>query len=224
MFVCPGCGMVHEVGEKALAPFPASTVVVTSELIPSGPVQYLAVWRLQPAAMAGDDPVWEHIQKVAAPGPAYLYVPAFSLARQVVQRLGVRLTEVQPALGLTAGVPTGRGPWPALAEARSEVTSLSAASGPIGDARGGSAASNAGGDQEFDLVSPVLVGRREAWGLAHFIYMAIEARETHDLRPAGLRLQPGGEDLLFFPATWDPRYIHESNWRLLLREFDGLVA
>ena len=222
--MCPACGVVHEVGEKALAPYPASTVAVTSELLPSGPVQYLAVWRLLPAGMPEDDPVWEHIKKVAAPAPAHLYVPAFSLARQVVQRLGVRLTDVQPALEVTAGAPAGRGPWPALAEARSGVTSLSAAPGFAGAAQGGSAAGEAGGDQDFGPVSPILVGPREAWGLAHFIYMAIEARETHDLRPAGLRLQPGGEELLFFPATWDPRYIHESNWRLLLREFDGMVA
>ena len=223
--MCPGCGLVHEVGEKTLTPFPASTVAVTSELIPSGLVQYLAVWRLLPAAMAGEDLVWEHIQRVAASGPAYLYVPAFSLARQVVQRLGVRLTDVQPVLGLNAGVPVGKGPRPALAEARSEVTPLPATvAGSSGGARGGSVAGDLGGDQEFGLVSPILVGRREAWGLAHFIYMAIEARETHDLRPAGLCLQPEREELLFFPATWDPRYIHEANWRLLLREFDGLVA
>jgi hypothetical protein len=30
--------------------------------------------------------------------------------------------------------------------------------------------------------------------------------------------------LIFIPAVWDPRQVHESNWRLLLREFDGLVA
>ena len=54
--------------------------------------------------------------------------------------------------------------------------------------------------------------------------MAIEAREARDLHSADLRLEPGEEELLFLPAVWDPRYIHESNWRLLFREFDGLVA
>jgi hypothetical protein len=213
------------VGEKTLSPFAASTVVATTELAVSGPVQYLAVWRLLPAAMAEDDPVWEPIQRVAAPGPAYLYVPAFSLARPIVQRIGVRLTEVQPVFELTTGAPAGRGPRPALAEARAEVTQLSgAAAGSPRDPRGGAAPDELDGDQEFDVVSPILVGRREAWGLGHFVYLAIEAREIHDLQPADLRLQPGGEELLFFPAVWDPRYIQESNWRLLLREFDGLVA
>jgi len=213
------------VGEKTLAPFAASTVAASTELAVSGSVQYLAVWRLLPAAMTEDDPVWEHILRVAAPGPAYLYVPAFSLARPVVQRIGMRLTEVQPVLELTAGVPAERGQRPALAEARAEVTRLSAAAaGPSGDPRGGSAPDEVNGEQDFDVVSPILVGRREAWGLAQFVYLAIEAREIHDLQPADLRLKPGGEELLFFPAVWDPRYIHESNWRLLLREFDGLVA
>ena len=225
MFVCHGCGLVHEVGDKALAPCGASTVVATTELAVSGLVQYLAVWRLQPAAMAEDDPLWEHIRRVAAPGPAYFYVPAFSLARPVVQRIGVRLTEVQPVIELTGGAPAARGLRPALAEARSEVSPLPAAA-PLSSAErpGGSVPGEPADDQDFDVVSPVLVGRREAWGLAHFIHLAIEARETHDLRPAESRMQPGGEELLFFPAVYDPRYIHESNWRLLLREFDGLVA
>ena len=46
----------------------------------------------------------------------------------------------------------------------------------------------------------------------------------HDLQGVELALEPGEEELVFFPAVWDPRYIHESNWRFLLREFDGLVA
>ena len=38
------------------------------------------------------------------------------------------------------------------------------------------------------------------------------------------QLEPRGEEPIFIPAVWDPRHIHESNWRLLLREFDGQVA
>jgi hypothetical protein len=225
LFVCAGCGLVHELGEKSLAPFASSTVAATTELAVSGPVQYLAVWRLLPTSLADDDPVWERIRRAAAPGPAYLYVPAFSLARPVVQRIGVRLTDVQPVLALTAGAPAERGSRPALAEARSEITSLPATAGSShGDPGAGPVPDGPDGEQDFDVVSPILVGRIEAWGLAHFIYMALEARETHDLRPVELDMQSGGEDLLFFPAAWDPRYIHESNWRLLLREFDGLVA
>ena len=71
---------------------------------------------------------------------------------------------------------------------------------------------------------PVLVGRRDARILGHFVYLAVESHEVKDLRSVDYELEVVGEDLLFIPAVWDPRYIHESNWRLLLREFDGLVA
>jgi hypothetical protein len=214
LFVCPSCGVVHEVGEQHLVPFPASTAAVTTELAVSGPVQYLAVWRLLPDSIADLDPVRDLIRRAAAPRPAYFYVPAFSLARAVVQRIGVRLTEVQPDLTLTPGAPVARTLRPALAEARPDALPFSLAP----------AASLGPGEPLPDAVSPILAGRREAWGLAHFIYMAIEAREIHDLRPVDLHLQPGQEDLIFLPAVWDPRCIHESNWHILLREFDGLVA
>ena len=212
MFVCSGCGQVHEALESGLSPFAASTAAVTTELAVSGPIRYLAVWRLLPNAAAGDDAVWERIRRAAAPGPAHLYVPAFSMARPVVQRIGVRLTEMQPVLQLASGAPASPGRWPVLAEAMPEVSPITAQGGSLADPPG------------FEAVSPILIGRREAWGLAHFVYMAIEAREARDLHSADTWLEPGEEDLLFFPAVWDPRYIHESNWRLLFREFDGLVA
>jgi hypothetical protein len=60
--------------------------------------------------------------------------------------------------------------------------------------------------------------------LAHFVYLAVESHEAHDLQSVDYELETVGEDLVFIPAAWDPRCIHESNWRLLLREFDGLVA
>ena len=81
LFVCPGCGQVHEVGDAGLDSFAAATAAVTTELAVSGPTRYLAVWRLLPDARLVDDPVWEHIRRAAAPGPAYLYVPAFSMMR-----------------------------------------------------------------------------------------------------------------------------------------------
>ncbi len=220
MFVCPGCGQVHEVRESGLSPFAALTAAVTTELAVSGPVRHLAVWRLLPNAAAGDDPVWERVRRAAAPGPAYIYVPAFSMARPVVQRIGVRLTEMQPALQLASGAPSSPGRWPVLAEAMTEVSPIAGQSGSPIPPQSGSLADTPG----FEAVSPILIGRREAWGLAHFIYMAIEAREARELHSADMGLEPGEEELLFLPAVWDPRYIHESNWRLLLREFDGLVA
>jgi hypothetical protein len=205
LFICANCGLVYEVQERALSRFPASTAAITTELAAPAPAQYLAVWRLLPAAMPDDDPVWQLARRAAAPSAAYVYVPAFSLARAVVQRLGVRLTEVQPVLELEPGGPVTRGPRIARPDRQEEQDAGPAAPG-------------------FDTISPILVGRREAWGLAYFIHMAIEARETHDLHSADIRLEPGQEELLFIPAVWDPRHIHESNWRLLLHEFDGLVA
>jgi hypothetical protein len=211
------CGLVHEVGEKSLSPFSASTVTATTGLAVSGKVQYLAVWRLLPEALPKGGPIWDSIQRRAAGGPAYLFVPAFSLARAVMQRIGVRLTQMQPEITLTEGAPVARLLRPALAEARPYAPPLQTASE--------APQSSSSPHEPFpDAVSSVLVGTREAWGLAHFIYMAVEARELHDVRLTGFRLQPGREELLFLPAVWDSRYIHDSNWRILLREFDGLVA
>ena len=74
------------------------------------------------------------------------------------------------------------------------------------------------------MLSPILVGRKDAHVLAHFVYMAVESHEAHELHSVDYELETTGEELIFLPAVWDPRYIHDSNWRLLLREFDGLVA
>jgi hypothetical protein len=223
LFICPSCGRVHAVTPDGLSPFDAWTAACTTDLAVTGTMKHLAVWRLLPAS-DGDDPVWEHIRRAAAPGPAHVYVPAFSMARAVVQRLGVRLTEVQPELDLSAGGPTP-GPHPVPAEA-----GRGAALFPVGEdlaADDGYPAGRSGiltEPADFQDVSPILIGQREAWGLAHFILMAAEAREGGDFHTSDIRLEPGTEELLFLPAVWDPRYIHESNWRLLLREFDGLVA
>jgi hypothetical protein len=210
LFTCPNCGLVHETNGAELTPFPASTAAVTTGLAVAGDLRYVAVWRLQPAKTAQGDPVWDSMRRAAAPSEPHLYVPAFSLARAVVQRLGVRLTEVQPALELTPVPPVARVLRPALAEAGPAASPSEGVDGFL--------------DPGSEAVSPIQVGRREAWGLAYFIYMAMLARETHDLQPAGVQLEPGRQELVFLPAVWDPRCIHESNWRLLLREFDGLVA
>jgi hypothetical protein len=219
---------VHEVGDGGLTPFAAWTAAISTDLAYSGPVRHLAVWRLLPEAGAGRDPVWELVGRTAAPGPAYLYVPAFSLARAAVQRIGVRLTEVQPVVELTVGAPPSPGaglvavpepalvPVPGTALAAGQDHSSAAAASPSLD--------ELSGEPDFGAVSPVLIGRREARGLAHFVYMAVQAREARELPATDLRLQQESEELLFLPAVWDPRCIHESNWRLLLREFDGLVA
>ncbi len=193
---------------------------MTTELAAAGPLQYLAVWRLAVSISAAADSAWEGISKVVAPRSPYLYVPAFSLVRPVVQRLGMRLTETQPDLKLALGTPEHVARRPALFEVAT----------PLGrvPARGGGPLSSTinpdGNVPDSGIISPVVAGRDDARVFAHFVYRAVESHDTRDLRSVDDELQTVGEELILMPAVWDPRYIYESNWRLLLREFDGLVA
>jgi hypothetical protein len=172
-------------------------------------VRYLAVWRVAVSITAAAGSAWERIRKVAAPGPAYIYVPGFTLVRPVVQRLGVGLTEAQPVLELTRGFAEDAPHRPALVDVGG------------GDSEG--RAHVGAFSPDFGTFSPVVVGREDSHILAHFVYLAVESYDSHDLRSVSYQLEALGE-LTLIPAIWDPRYIHESNWRLLLREFDGLVA
>jgi hypothetical protein len=205
MFVCGNCGLVHEPGETGLTSFSPLSAAITTALAQAGDVQHLAVWRVAVEIKAGLDSAWERIKKVAAPHPAYVYVPAFSLARMVVHRLGASLTEMQPVLELARGLELGSVSRPTLVDDDPTIEEYS-----LGPA--------------FGAVSPVLVGRADAHALAHFVYLAVESSDKHELHAVDYELQATAEDLIFLPAVWDPRQVHESNWRLLLREFDGLVA
>jgi len=211
LFICPACGLAHEPGDRGLEAFLPLTAAITTELAVAGPVQYLAVWRLVVSVETPGESAWERIRKAAQPGTAYLYVPAFSLLRPVVQRLGVSLVESQPALELVPGLPENVPPRPALV-------------GAAADRGAGDGAQAADAAPDFGPFSPVVVSREDARVLAHFVYLAVESHEVHDLHSVDYRLEPTSEDLVFIPAAWDPRYIHESSWRLLLREFDDLVA
>ncbi len=218
LFVCPVCGRVHEPRENGLESFSPLTAAITTELALAGPVQYLATWRLDVTVSTPAASAWERIQRAAAPGPAYLYVPAFSLVRPVVQRLGVSLTEAQPALELALGLAAGATARPALVDVGAGADAGQGTRGEAGEAM------DAVAGPDFGTFSPVVVGRNDARLLAHFVYLAVESHEAHDLQSVDYELEAVGEELLFIPAVWDPRHIHESNWRLLLREFDGLVA
>ncbi|OFW61173.1 MAG: hypothetical protein A2133_10690 [Actinobacteria bacterium RBG_16_64_13] len=209
--MCPNCGLAYELDEHGLVSFAPLSAAMTTELAFAGLVHYLAAWRVT-ATVSVEDPTWERVRRTAAPGPAYLYVPAFTLARAVVQQLGVSLTETQPALELTPGLEEATAQRPSLVEV--------GAAGRFQDAIDVSATTGPG----FGAVSPVVVGREDARVLARFVYMAVQSHESRDLRSIRCDLEPAGQELIFIPAVWDPRYIHESNWRLLLREFDGLVA
>ncbi|GAB4245928.1 MAG: hypothetical protein Kow00129_06030 [Thermoleophilia bacterium] len=75
-----------------------------------------------------------------------------------------------------------------------------------------------------ESVSPVLLSEVDARVVAHFVYLTVESRATRELRGIDydLRLEEGA--LLFFPAEYDLRFVRNSNWRLLLHEFDPLVV
>ena len=222
LFMCPVCGLAHEPGGGGLESFTPFTAAMTTELAVAGDVHHLAVWRLVVSIETPAGSAWERIRKAALPGPAYLYVPAFSLLRPLVQRLGVALVEAQPLLELAPGLPADARSRPALVD--TGASAGKAGGTAVGAGPDGSAHDALLSPPDFGPLSPVVVGRADSRTLAHFVYLAVESHETHDLRSVDYRLEVTGEELLFIPALWDPRYIHESNWRLLLHEFDGLVA
>ncbi len=217
-FICRVCGVVFEPERKSLRAVTPFKVAVTTELSIPLEVRYLAVWALaadvavtekESRSSSSRTSVWEKIGSVASPSPPRLYVPAFALKRSVVQQLGVALTETQPVLDLEPGLPREglHGPH------RLEV-------GPDRDL-----SSSQGEDEPgFGTVSPILLSEADCRTVAHFVYLALENRYTRDLRHIDYNLQLGAGQLLFFPAVFDRRHVRDSNWRFLLREFDGLVA
>jgi len=173
---------------------------VTTELAVAGAIRYLAVWRVAASINGVSGSAWHRICRATAPRPAYVFVPAFTLMRTTMQRLGARLTQAQPEMDLTRGLSVDAHRRPALVG--------------VGGAT----------EPDFGPISPIVVNRYDSRTLAHFVFLAVESHEKKDLMSVDYTLEPLGEELLFIPAVWDPRYVHESNWRLLLREFDGQVA
>jgi hypothetical protein len=210
IFLCPLCGVAYEPVEGELAGFRPLTASATTELAVGGKVQYLAFWRLVVALSRGVEGAWTRLCRAQAPDPAYLYMPAFTLAKAVMQRLGVSLTQFQPRLELTSGLATDRLRRPALAEVGRVALPGSAGVAPTGS--------------DFGTLSPVVVGRSDCQVLAHFIFLAVESHEAPTLSSVDYELETKSEELVFVPAVWDLRYAHDANWRFLLREYDGQVA
>jgi hypothetical protein len=210
MFLCSVCGLAYEPVQGDLVGLRPQTAAITTQLAVGGEVQYLAFWRVSVDFTPANDSAWTRLRKANTPKPIYLYVPAFTLARAMMQRLGVSLAEAQPELELTPGLATEAGTRPSLVE--------------VGAIPGPGAPGLALKGSDFGTLSPVVVGRTDCRVLAHFIFLAVESYEAPNLRSVDYRLQTPGEELVFLPAAWDPRYVHDSNWRLLLREFDGRVA
>jgi hypothetical protein len=190
---------------------PTQTAAVTTALAVPAEVHYLAVWRFLAAVevrekssetVMAPGAVWEQIRREAAPQPPFLYVPAFTLARVAVQQLGVGLVLAQPELALEPGLPAER-----ASLHRVVVDQRDDDEGP-----------------GFGTVSPVVLSAADAITVAHFVYLAVESRATAGLRAIDYDLDLTGGALLFLPAAYDRRYVRDSFWRFLLREFDGLVA
>lgn len=217
LFVCTNCGLVYESGAAGLVGSSPLTADVTTELAFGGLVRYLAVWRVAATIKGMEDCAWDRICRFAAPRPPQLYVPAFTLMRAVMQRLGTSLTQRQPDLELTKGLALEARQRPVLAG----VGGRGAGAGP--GAPGNDAVVGTT-EPDFGRISPIVVSRQDSRTLAHFVYLALESHEKKDLVAVDYELAVRGEELIFIPAVWDPRHIHESNWRLLLREFDGQVA
>jgi hypothetical protein len=128
----------------------------------------------------------------------------------MMQRIGVSLAEAQPELELSPGLVADTASKPALVEVGAVPPPGSpglALTGP-----------------DFGTLPPVVVGRKDSHVLAHFLFLAVESYEAPNLSSVDYRLETLGEELVFLPAVWDPRYAHDSSWRFLLREFDGRVA
>jgi hypothetical protein len=219
LFPCRRCGRAFEPGDEGLREVRPQTAETTTDLTVPPYVRYVAVWSFvaEPtvtskwsASGAPPDGVWDQVRRLAAPEPPRLFVPSFAMRRVLVQQLGVGLVQAQPELVLRPELPAEQA-FPA----RPHV-----AAAP-GQSEGAAAADDGPG---FGTLSPVLLSELDARTVAHFVYLAVEARGSTELKRIDYRLELGPGELLFLPALYDPHYVRDSNWRFLLREFDSLVA
>ena len=224
LFPCRECGLFYEPEGQDLREVVPRTAAITTELAVPPEVHYLAAWAFlasvevrekRTATVVPPVSVWEHIREVAAPRPPFLFVPAFALARMVVKQLGAVLVEAQPELDLDSGIPPEGPKRPVLVEAEGQAAQVVE--------RVVEQVEEVGAPPRW-TVSPVLLSKKDAETVAHFVYLAVENRATADLRGIDYDLSLTGAELLLLPAVFDRRYVRDSNWRFLLREFDGLVA
>jgi hypothetical protein len=212
------------------------TAEPTSSHQPAAEVYHLAVWRFlatvevkskSSSAVSPPEMVWEQVRRAAAPGPAHLYVPAFTLSRVTVQQIGTSLVRAQPVLSLRPGLPAElRGPTRLIPVSRN-VHALPPRARPAVNREGRGVAGGVGQQAApgvgpgFADLSPVLLTEEDAHAVAHFVYLALESRESPDLRSIDYDLALTGAQLVFLPAVYDLRHVRDSNWRILLEELDG---
>jgi len=226
LFPCRRCGRAFEPGDEGLRELRPQTAEATTELTMPPYVRYVAVWSFaaEPVVTskwsgsgAPPDSVWDQVRRLAAPELPRLFVPSFALRRVVVQQLGVGLVQAQPELVLRPGLPAEQ-VFPARPRVVVDIGRNTAAA----DVNGAPPAADEG--PGFGTLSPVLLSEVDARTVAHFVYLAIEARGSTELKHIDYELELGPGELLFLPALHDPHYVRDSNWRFLLREFDSLVA
>jgi hypothetical protein len=216
VFPCPRCGAHWEPARAGqagsagsiLVERPVWTARATTGLASPPETRCLGVW-LFPAKVevrskrcpSGVPPgaVWDEVRKAAAPREPRLYVPAFDLRKFVVGRLGRTLVEGQPAFEAAPGFSGSAGSPPSASADPPASSSLQGA-------------------------PPLYLGETEARVVARFVYMAVEAGNTRELRGIDFDLTLGPGALVFLPAAVDPRAVRDANLRFLFREFDSLVV
>jgi hypothetical protein len=210
VLACRSCSVLFEPGSHPPVLHEPSVAQPTSSLALSDAPRYLACWRfgidIETEEQWCADPTLRRMRKAAQPQEPRVYVPAYSQRRPVVQHLGASLVEAQPELALDGKLPDE--------QAARAVTVFPVQPRPPGSWE----------DEPSGVLSPVLVGRRDAALLANLVYLAVQARDLRESHAVNQPLSLRDPRLLFLPASRDPRYIHEAGWRLLLREFDGVVA
>lgn len=235
VFACRRCDRAYELTGDELRRCPVFTAGVTSRSPGLEEPRYVAVWRFaahpsvreKSTTVVESRDVWSSIERVAAPEPACLYVPSFTLARVAVQQLGILLVESQPRLRLTPGVPPEHPSHRPLVGAPGggsvapSTSGRARGAGVIGGYAAAVAEAGLADGPGFATVSPVVFGEADARAVAHFVYLALESLRTPELRSIDYDLELEDAELLFIPACYDARYVRHANWRLLLSECDG---
>ncbi len=203
-YPCRLCGRVCEPDGHSLRSVPVGYVDPTSAIAPRGQVQLLPVWRFgarvdvrskRAAHPAAPGYVWEQVRKSAARAGGRSDLPSIFVPAFALERTVI----ARLGLRLLRAQPALPRPEPAF----------SSQGGP----------SQGGGD-----LLPILLSESDARIAAHFVYLALESDATPDLRAIDYELDLQDGSLLVIPADYDRRFVHDANWRLLLREFDGLLA
>ncbi len=197
-YPCTGCGRVYEPQAGELREVPVGYVQATSEVERRGELHLLPFWEF-PAEVA--------VERKRAANPA---APDYTWG-QVRRRAARKGTAPRspslfvPAFALERVVVARLGVR--LLRAQPEMAVLAQGEQGLGG-----------------RLPPLLLDEADARVAAHFVYLALEADATPELRSIDYDLRLGPGRVLFLPADYDRRLVHDANWRLLLREFDGLLA